>query len=120
MMIDKTKRDRKDKQLRTAKIKTNENKLKIIPLAVNEDIIEEGTHIPFSEHGKVLGFTINRPKINKHIQDITNKVKRVLMDLNRFRELPTQIKVHLIKAYILPVIHYALQFLYSLQAKQTP
>lgn len=47
-----------------------------------------------SPDGKVLGLTINRTGISKHIENVINKGKAALIDLFRFRSLPTKIKTH--------------------------
>lgn len=90
------------------KIKTNKNKFKIIPITVKKknNIIVDGSEIEFSRDGKVLGLRIGRTGIGKHIDDIVNKGKNALGELYRFRNLPSHIKIHLIKAFIIPIIQY--------------
>lgn len=90
------------------KIKTNKNKFKIIPIAVKkkDDIIIEGTKIDYSLQGKVLGLTIGRTGIERHVTEIIAKSKKRLSELYRFRKLPEKIRTHLIKAFILPLLQY--------------
>ena len=97
------------------KIKTNKNKFKIIPIAVQKknNIIIDGENIEYSGNGKVLGLTISRNGLNKHINDISTKAKAALYDLYRFRDLPENIKTHLIKAFILPILQYPIIPLYT-------
>ena len=90
------------------KIKTNKSKFKIIPIAVQKknNIIIDGEVIEFSGNGKILGLTVSRNGINKHINNIATKAKIALHDLYRFYDLPCNIKTHLIKAYIIPILLY--------------
>lgn len=90
------------------KIKTNNNKFKIIPIAVVKklDIIINGNKIDYSDKGKVLGLTLTRTGLGKHVKEIKNKGLKALNDLQIFYNLPSHIKTHLIKAYILPIIRY--------------
>lgn len=89
------------------KIKNN-NKFKIMPTAVTkkQDIIINNTKIIYSDQGKVLGLTITRTGYGKHIKENKNKSIRAINELHYFYNLPTNIKIHLIKAYILPIIRY--------------
>lgn len=50
--------------------------------------------------------TIGRTGIGKHVEELTNKGKWAVTELYRFNSLPANIKVHPIKAYILPIIQY--------------
>lgn len=65
-----------------------------------------GDKIDLSQEGKIPGLTINRTGINKHIESIVNKGKSAMSDLYRFKTLPERIKLHLVKAFIIPVITY--------------
>ncbi len=91
------------------KIKTNKNKFKIIPLAVKKknDIVIDGTPIQYSESGKVLGIRIGTSGYNKHLKETANKGTHALRELQRFYALSTKIKLHLVKAFILPILTYA-------------
>lgn len=90
------------------KIKTNKNKLKIVPISVKKknDIIIDGSKIEYSPHGKVLGLTMGRTGIERHINETINKGKSRLTELYRFKNLPTNIKTHLVKAFIVPILLY--------------
>lgn len=90
------------------KIKTNKNKFKIIPIAVKKKnaIIIEGNRIEYSTHGKVLGLTIGRTGIGNHINTTIAKCMNKITELYRFRNLPEKIKVHLVKAFISPLLQY--------------
>ena len=54
------------------KIKTNKSKFKIIPVAVQKKniIIIDGEIIEFSGNGNILGLTVSRNGISKHINNI--------------------------------------------------
>lgn len=88
------------------KIKTN-NKFKIIPIVITKkhDIIN-GNKINYSDQGKVPGLTITRTGIGKHVNDNKNKGIKALSELQRFYNVPTNIKLHLIKAFVLPILSY--------------
>lgn len=90
------------------KIKTNKNKFKIVPIAVKkkEDIIIDGIKIDYSLQGKVLGLTIGRTGIERHITDLIQKGRRRITELYRFRKLPEKIRIHLVKAFITPILQY--------------
>ena len=91
------------------KIKTNKSKFKIIPISVKKknDIIIDGHLIPYSDYGKVLGVKIGNAGYNKHLNETVQKGKHALMELQRFYALPEKIKIHLIKAFIRPILTYA-------------
>lgn len=90
------------------KIKTNTSKFTVIPLTINKThpITINGTNIPYSNKGKILGMHINTRGINIHIKHIKNTAKTTLSTIRRFQGLSTNIKTHLIKACVLPVITY--------------
>ncbi len=90
------------------KIKTNQNKFKIVPIGVKRrnQIIINGNIIEYSLHGKFLGLSIGRTGIKQHVNETINKAKNRLTELFRFRQLPTNIKIHLIKAFLIPILTY--------------
>ena len=90
------------------KIKTNINKFTPIHLSVKNTIPLEinNSEIPFQKEGKSLGLTITSNGYGKHVQDRKNKATAALYRLYRLNELPEKIKVHLVKALILPIIQY--------------
>lgn len=61
----------------------------------------------YSDHGKVLGVRIGTTGYSKHIEETANKGKHALRELQRFYDLPTRIKLHLVKAFIQPILTYA-------------
>lgn len=90
------------------KIRTNQQKFKIIPLAqkYTEDIIVDGDLLNTNNGGNILGLTITRAGITKHVTEITGKGKSALSSLYRFKMLNSKIKSHLVKSYILPLLEY--------------
>ena len=90
------------------KIKTNKQKFKIVPIAVRKknNIVIEGNLIEYTPSGKILGNTICRNGITKHINEMKAKAKGALIQLYRFKNLPEKIKLHLVKACILPILQY--------------
>ena len=90
------------------KIKTNTTKLKIVPLAITktQPIIIEGNIIPCSKEGNLLGIHFNRRGIQNHIKEIKRKSTTALNVIRRFSNLPTNIKLHLVKACVIPILTY--------------
>lgn len=70
------------------------------------NIIIDGELIEFSTEDKMLGIKIARTGIGRHIEEITNKGKGALAELYRFRNLSPSIKIHLVKAFIISILHY--------------
>ncbi len=90
------------------KIKTNNSKFTIVPLAVKKkgDIIVNNNIIPNKNSGKILGLKISGTGMKQHVEDITNKGKIALQELQRFKNLYIRIRLHLIKTLIPPIILY--------------
>lgn len=100
--------ERINKFEREWKIKTNQNKFALIPLASKryEDIIAEGELLETKTEGKALGLKITTNGYFKHIKELVNKGERAIHDLRQLRDIPENIKLHLVKAYVLPTIEY--------------
>ena len=90
------------------KIKTNQTKFTILPMAQRkmEQIIVDGDHIDYSSSGLQLGLALSTTGIIQHITNKVHKGKDIVASLKRFRGLSTKIKTHLIKAYLIPVLEY--------------
>ena len=90
------------------KIKTNTNKFKIIPLATKttEPITINHIQIQYSKDGNILGIHINKTGLLGHVAHTRNKSIQALSTLRRFTALPEKIKIHLIKAFIIPILTY--------------
>ena len=73
---------------RNWKIKTNKSKFKVIPIVVQKkNIIIDLEIIEFSGNGYILGMTVSRNGISKHINNIATKAEIAVHDLYRVREL---------------------------------
>lgn len=90
------------------KIRTNQTKFTLIPLATkkNEAVIAAGELIEFSNEGRILGMKITTTGYRAHIKEIEARGKKALGDLFKLNNLPIHIKLHLVKAFVLPIIEY--------------
>lgn len=88
------------------KIKTKIRKFKITPIAVNKNIVTDGTQLQFSTNRKILRVKMGRMGTGTHLEGTINKDKHALAELYRFRGLPTNIKIHLIRAFVIPILYY--------------
>lgn len=90
------------------KIKTNTGKFKIIPLAVKkkEPITIDGNILPYSSEGTILGLHMNTRGILPQIKHNKSKASAALTTMKRFDTLPTHMKLHLVKACVLPILTY--------------
>ncbi len=90
------------------KIKTINTKFTIIPMAVKkkEDIIVNNNIIPYKNSWRTLGLKITSTGLKQNVDEITTKGNIALQELQRFRNLWTKIKLHLVKAFMLPIILY--------------
>ena len=89
------------------KIKTNINKFTPLHIAckTNEPLNINGREIPFCEEGTSLGLTISNGYIS-HVKSRKIKADVALNKIYRLKGLPENIKIHLVKALILPIIQY--------------
>ena len=90
------------------KIMTNTNKFKIIPLAVRKTkpINIDNQIIPYANEGSILGLHINRRGISNHLRHIKYKANIALNTIKRFNKLTKNIKLHLVKACVIPILTY--------------
>lgn len=90
------------------KIKTNRSKFTIISLAKkkNDDIIVNGEIIEYKSNGTLLGLNISCKGYTQHVNKLVNKGELAIQELNMFSKLPINIKVQLVKTFILPMIEY--------------
>ncbi len=90
------------------KIKTSEEKFKIIPIAqirsekltINNKILEP------NNDGKLLGFKIHRRGITTHITERIHRGTAALINLYRFKNSTPHIKTTLIKTLLIPILEY--------------
>ncbi len=90
------------------KIKTSEEKFKIIHIAQykTEQITVNGKNLNTSKKGKLLVLKLQKTGLVGHATDKIKKAKAVITNLTRFRNLTTKLKTTLIKTLLLPVIEY--------------
>ena len=90
------------------KIKTNKNKFKVISAASIKPapLTIDGTRTEFSPTGVILGLSVSTRGYTSHVTTRVCKARAALATLYRFRSLDTKIKLHLIKALIIPILLY--------------
>ncbi len=93
---------------RTWKIRTSEEKFKIIPLAkMKTKILKiDNKDIQTCNEGKFLGLKLQRRGITRHCVDIKNKGNAVLTKLRRFTNLTSKLKATLVKTQLIPILEY--------------
>lgn len=110
MMRSKVEREieRISKFERKWKIKTSEEKFKIIPIAQRKPmkIKVNGKEIETSTAGKLLGLNITSSGFVGHIRQTINKGYGILSQLRRFSNLTPKIKTTLVKTLLIPVMTY--------------
>ena len=90
------------------KIKTSKNKFKILSISKSkpEKIIINNNELNFANNITVLGLKLTRTGIIQHLRDRRFKANIELKKLNRFIRLKPNIKSHLYKALIQPILDY--------------
>lgn len=90
------------------KIKTNNNKFKIIPLAkkLTAPIIVNGEIIPYANECNMLGLKITRSGYSKFMKEKTGRTKQLITKLKRFRNLKHSNKKLLYLSLVRPVLEY--------------
>ncbi len=90
------------------KIKTNTTKFTILRIALRKitAITVAGEQIPYAEKANILGLKLGRHGYTTHIKGISQKVTTALNTTNRFAKLDIRIKLHLVKAFVPPILTY--------------
>ena len=90
------------------KIKTSEEKFKIIPIAQMKPkkIMVNGKEIETTKTGKLLGLHISVTGLVSHITKTINKGRGIITQLRRFQNLTPKWKAILIKTLLIPVLEY--------------
>lgn len=83
-----------------------------------EPVNIEGQHIQYAKEAKILGLKLGVNGYTKHVKDITNKAQVALNTIKRFQFLNTNIKLHLVKACVLPILTYPAYALNALSNSQ--
>ncbi len=100
--------ERINKSERKWKMKTSEEKFKIIPIArlKSKKINVNGKEIETSTVGKLLGLNISITGFVGHITRTINKGNAVLSQLERFSKITPKMKTILVKTPLIPVMEY--------------
>ena len=105
-----------------ARWKIQTNITKFSPLALgsrnNPPLEINGNQTEYRNGGKVLGLKINNRGYYSHVTERKQQGERALKKLFRFRNLPTKIKVHLVKAMVIPTLEYPPIPIHSLSKNQ--
>ncbi len=90
------------------KIKTNTSKFTLLPIAIKKTtpVTIDGENIPYANKASILGLKIGTQGYTKHISNISKKATLALKITKRFDKLDSNIKLHLIKACVLPILTY--------------
>ena len=90
------------------KIRTSEEKFKIIPVAQHKTkpIVINNKEINTSKEGKFLGLRLQHTGIAGHCTQLKNKGNAVLNKLRRFTNLTPKLKSLLVKTQLIPILEY--------------
>lgn len=83
-------------------------KFTVLPIAINKTmpITIDNNIVQYAEKATILGLTINSRGYTKQITINKNKPQRALYTIKRFSHLNTNIKLHLIKTCVIPILTY--------------
>ncbi|KAG0729416.1 hypothetical protein GWK47_000313 [Chionoecetes opilio] len=90
------------------RIKTNLAKFSVIPMATQNPppLMVDGRVVDFQASGTVLGLQVSSRGYVSHVTSRVRRAKSALFTLYRFRDLDAGLKLHLVKALVLPVLTY--------------
>ena len=90
------------------RIRTNMAKFTVIAPATRNpaQLLANDDPIDFRPSGSLLGLKISGTGYSSHVTSRVNKARTALATLYRFRELEPKIKLHLVRAMVLPVLTY--------------
>lgn len=90
------------------KICTNIDKFKLISISKSRpsNININGRRINFNNDAKILGLTIGRTGVIKHIEERIRQARIQSTKIKRFIKLKTKLKLHLYKSLIRPILEY--------------
>ena len=110
------------------KIKTTTQKFTLLPIATRKmkPVTIDGKNIQYASEAIILGLKLRTRGFTKHVKDLSNKAQIALKTIRRFDALNTNIKVHLAKSRVIPILTYRTyalnsitkSLLLSLQGKQ--
>ena len=90
------------------RIRTNLAKFTVIPLAtVNPaPLLVDGDVVDFRNRGTLLGLAVTSRGYTSHVGQRVARARSALSCPYRFRDLDTRLKLHLVKALVVPVLTY--------------
>ena len=90
------------------KIQTNKDKFKLISISSTKplEVRVDNQVIPYSRTATILGLTIGHRGISSHMNQRTNKAQGQIQMLKRFRKVSPNIKLHLYKMLVRPIMEY--------------
>ena len=90
------------------KIRTNMTKFTAIPMATRNPtpLLVDDELVDFSDRGSLLGLSITGRGYTTNITKRVATAKAALANLYRFRDLDTKLKLHLVKAMVIPILTY--------------
>ncbi|MPC21935.1 hypothetical protein E2C01_014940 [Portunus trituberculatus] len=90
------------------RIRTNMAKITVVPFAtkIPAPLLVDGDDVGFSSRGSLMGLSISTMGYTTHVSQRVARAKSALTRLYRFRALATGLKLHLIKALVIPILSY--------------
>lgn len=102
------------------KIKTNTTKFTILSIAITKTapVLIGGQITSYANKAKILGLLLGRTGYKKHVDEISQKANIALNTLRRFHSMDIDVKLHLVKACVLPILKYPTYALNALSKSQ--
>ena len=90
------------------RIETNLGKFSVLPLATLNPapLLVEDEVVDFRPNGSVLGLQVSTRGYTSHVTGRVVRARTALTQLYRFRDLDPKLKLHLVKALVIPVLTY--------------
>ena len=90
------------------KILTDKNKFQLLSVSSVKpsDVVVDGQRIPFKNKVKVLGLSLSTRGAACHLENRIAAAKTQLNKIKRFQDMDSNIKLHLYKALVRPVLEY--------------
>ena len=90
------------------RIRTNMTKFTVIPMATRNptSLLVDDELVNFSNRGSFLGLSVTGRGYTTNITKRITAAKAALTKLYRFRDLDSKLKLHLIKAMVIPILTY--------------
>ena len=90
------------------KIQTNKDKFKLVSISSTKplEVRVDNQIIPYSKTATILGLTISSRGISPHMGQRIKKAQGQIQRLKRFRKISPDIKLHLYKTLVRPIMEY--------------